>query len=79
MPGKVSLHVEEYIAPKPRGVMFLLAGGPEAGLVRGLFYLGRDGYWQRTFPGTTRFRRLRSSGNGRIGRAEVPSGAPVER
>ncbi len=52
MPGKVSLHVEEYIAPKPRGVMFLLAGGPGQASSE-LFYLGRDGYWQRTFPGYT--------------------------
>ena len=52
VPGKVSLHVEEYVAPKPRGVMFLLAGGPGQASSE-YFYLGRDGYWQRTFPGYT--------------------------
>ncbi len=52
VPGKVSLRVDEYVAPKPRGVMFLLAGGPGQASSE-LFYLGRDGFWQRTFPGYT--------------------------
>ena len=51
-PGKVSLRVAEYVAPKPRGVMFLLAGGPGQPSSE-FFYLGRDGLWQRTFPGYT--------------------------
>ena len=51
-PGKVSLRVAEYVAPKPRGVMFLLAGGPGQPSSE-FFYLGRDGFWQRTFPGYT--------------------------
>jgi pimeloyl-ACP methyl ester carboxylesterase len=52
VPGTVSLHVEEYVAPKPRGVIFLLAGGPGQASSE-FFYLGRDGFWQRTFPGYT--------------------------
>jgi pimeloyl-ACP methyl ester carboxylesterase len=52
VPGKVSLHVEEYVAPRPRGVIFLLAGGPGQASSE-FFYLGRDGFWQRTFPGYT--------------------------
>lgn len=51
-PGNVSLRVEEYVAPKPRGVMFLLAGGPGQASTE-FFYLGRGGFWQRTFPGYT--------------------------
>jgi pimeloyl-ACP methyl ester carboxylesterase len=52
VPGKVSLRVDEYVAPKPRGVMFLLAGGPGQASSE-FFYLGRDGFWQRIFPGYT--------------------------
>ncbi len=51
-PGKLSLRVEEYVSPKPRGVMFLLAGGPGQASTE-FFYLGRGGFWQRTFPGYT--------------------------
>lgn len=52
VPGHVSLRVDEYVAPKPRGVMFLLAGGPGQASSE-FFDLGRGGYWQRTFPGYT--------------------------
>ena len=52
-PGTRSLWVEEHVAPGvPRGVMFLLAGGPGQASSE-VFYIGRDSYWQQTFPGYT--------------------------
>ncbi|MGZ4359170.1 MAG: alpha/beta fold hydrolase [Gaiellaceae bacterium] len=52
--GQVILHVEELPAKgMPRGVLFLVAGGPGQGSAA-TFDLGEDGLdWQATFPGYT--------------------------
>jgi pimeloyl-ACP methyl ester carboxylesterase len=50
--GTVSLHVEIDRAARPRGVMFLLAGGPGQASTDA-FYIGRGSEWAQLFPGFT--------------------------
>jgi pimeloyl-ACP methyl ester carboxylesterase len=53
VPGQVSLSVEELPAGRPRGVMFLVAGGPGEASAK-VFGLAENGFWlQRLFPGYT--------------------------
>ena len=51
-PGTVSLWVNEYVVPHPRGVMFLLAGGPGQASAEDI-YIGTDSTLHRLFPGYT--------------------------
>jgi pimeloyl-ACP methyl ester carboxylesterase len=52
-PGRISLSVEiARVKSHPRGVMFLLAGGPGQASTSA-FYIGRGGSWQRRLPGYT--------------------------
>jgi pimeloyl-ACP methyl ester carboxylesterase len=53
-PGQVSLYVEELPpAGAPRGVMFLLAGGPGQASAETFDLAHRGAYWQSFFPGYT--------------------------
>ena len=53
-PGEISLHVEELPAQgTPRGVMFLLAGGPGQGSAETFDLTHQGAYWQSYFPGYT--------------------------
>ena len=52
VPGKISLWVQEYVpaGTTPRGVVFLLAGGPGQASTSE-FFVDRFSYWARMFPG----------------------------
>jgi len=53
-PGQLSLHVEELpAAGAPRGVMFLLAGGPGQASASTFDLAHQGAYWQSFFPGYT--------------------------
>src|SRR5947207_14800422 len=71
-PGTVALHVEELPAPgTPRGVLFIIAGGPGQGSA-GTFQLGATGAdFRSQFPGYTLV-AFDNRGTGRSGVLRCP-------
>jgi pimeloyl-ACP methyl ester carboxylesterase len=69
VPGTLSLHVERWAPRAPRGVLFLLAGGPGQASTRA-FDVGSS-FWQNLFPGYALV-TFDPRGTGRSGALDCP-------